>query len=156
MRALTVLISLFLLLSYASLFNWGGSRGIDLAVADTSQPTMISIPEGVFAMGDHYGYVDPSHPADEIPVHNVSISSFKMGQTDITVQQYCDYLNSAFSSNLIRVAKGLVYLIGGSDILFQTRQADQYSRMDWNGTTFCDLILSVRTPMSDSHILLYY
>jgi formylglycine-generating enzyme required for sulfatase activity len=131
-----LLICFVLFLSSLSIFGLGENRDVLVNAAAVSQHTMISIPGGVFAMGDHYGYVDPSHPSDEIPIHNVSISNFKIGQTDLTVQQYSDYLNSAFSSNLIRIANGLVYLIGGSDLLFQTRQADKYSRIDWNGTTF--------------------
>jgi formylglycine-generating enzyme required for sulfatase activity len=103
--------------------------------AKSSEPEMVSIPSGVFAMGDHYGYVDPKHPTDEIPVHDVSISSFIIGKTTVTVQQYCDYLNSANSQGLIRVTKGLVYAGNGDELLFQTRQADQYSRIGWDGNS---------------------
>jgi formylglycine-generating enzyme required for sulfatase activity len=94
------------------------------------------IPGGTFEMGDHYGYVDPQHPTDELPIHNVDISQFSIGKTNITVQQYCDYLNSAFSQGLIRTDSGKVYLSNGKDLLFQTRQADQYSRIGWNGSRF--------------------
>jgi len=88
-------------------------------------------------MGDHYGYVDPQHPSDELPLHNVTVSAFLMDKFDITVQEYCTYLNSAMSQGLITVAGGsysitggaqssvnvtggLVYLTGGKDVLFLT------------------------------------
>jgi formylglycine-generating enzyme required for sulfatase activity len=101
-----------------------------------SKSTMVFISGGEFEMGDHYGYVDSSHPGDETPIHTVSISPFYIGKTDVTVQQFCDYLNSALLESVIRIDSGLVYLASGKDILFQTRQADQYSRIGWDGSKF--------------------
>jgi len=107
-----------------------------IAATTVSLPTMVRIPSGTFEMGDHYNFVDPSHPSDETPIHTLRITSFHMAKTDITVQQYCDYLNSALSQELIRVENGMIYAVGGSDILFQTRQADQYSRIGYSSGTF--------------------
>ena len=135
-RALSIAICTFLVLNCYGLFKLDENQGVMASALGTLQPTMLYLSGGVFAMGDHYGYVDPSHPSDEIPIHNVTVSSFKMGQNDITVEQYCLYLNSAMSSGNIRVTNGLVYLAGGSDVLFLARQADQYSRIGWNGTGF--------------------
>jgi hypothetical protein len=118
-----LLICLFLSLSCFNILSWSDNRGILVNASAVSQPTLLSIPGGVFGMGDYYGFGDPQHPSDEIPIHNVSISSFSIGQNDITVQQYCDYLNSALSKGIIRVSSGLVYLTGGTDNLFLTRQA---------------------------------
>ena len=50
-------------------------------------PKMIRIPAGSFRMGDLSG--DGS--SDEKPVHRVSISAFKMSQTEITFAQYDAY-----------------------------------------------------------------
>ena len=59
-------------------------------------------------MGDHYDYVDPGHGSDETPIHAVTVSAFYIGKNDITVQAYCDYLNSALSQNLINVTGGTI------------------------------------------------
>ena len=97
---------------------------------------MVSIPNGVFQMGDHIGFVDPQHPTDELPIHQVSISAFYIGKYDITVQQYSDYLNAALSQALITVSNGTVYLKDGKDILYKTSQAYQYSTISWDGSKF--------------------
>ena len=106
------------------------------AQTSPSLPVTVRIPGGSFEMRDHHNFVDPSHPSDEVPIHTARISSFYMGKTHVTVQQYCDYLNSALVQGLIRVANGLVYATGGSDVFFQTRDADQYSRIGYSGGTF--------------------
>ena len=104
-------------------------------------------------MGDHDDYVDPGHPSDELPLHNVRISALYISKNDITVQEYCDYLNSAMSHQLINVSggsyyvsggphtaisvsNGLVYLTGGKDVLFLTMQAYQYGTISWDGNVF--------------------
>lgn len=107
-----------------------------VSASDISQPNMVSITGGTFAMGDHYGFGDPDHPSDEVPIHNVTISSFSVAQNDITVQQYCDYLNSAWAQGSIVVSNGLVNLTGSKDVLFLTRQNYQYSPIGWNNSEF--------------------
>jgi formylglycine-generating enzyme required for sulfatase activity len=114
---------------------------------------MVQITGGTFAMGDHYGYVDPQHPSDELPLHNVTVSIFSMDKYDITVQEYCNYLNSAMAQGLITVAGGsysitggshssvsvnggLVYLTGGKDVLFLTSSAYQNAVIGWDGKKF--------------------
>jgi sulfatase modifying factor 1 len=116
-----------------------GTLSIPTVPASTiilSQLNLVAIPAGQYEMGDHTGYVDPQHPSDEIPLHTVRISQFYVGKFDITVSEYCQYLNSAISENRLSVANGLVYLTGGKDVLFQTRQADQYSGIGWEGGRF--------------------
>ena len=107
-----------------------------LTLGAQAQPTMTSVPAGTFQMGDHAGFVDPSHPSDEVPVHQVQLSAFLIGKTDVTVAQYRDFLASALSQGTIRVSSGTVYLAAGSDPLFLTRAADQYSRIGWDGSAF--------------------
>jgi formylglycine-generating enzyme required for sulfatase activity len=106
------------------------------SVPSSPWPLLVTVPTGEFEMGDHLGYVDPQHPSDETPVHRVRITGFEIGQFDVTVEEYCAYLNSVISQKAIAVANGLVYLTGGNAVLFQTRQADQYSRIGWDGTVF--------------------
>ena len=75
-------------------------------------PVFTLIKGGDFVMGDHYGYVDPQHPSDELPMHTVHVDSIYMGTYIITNQQYCDYLNSALSQGLIQVVNNVVKAIG--------------------------------------------
>jgi formylglycine-generating enzyme required for sulfatase activity len=97
---------------------------------------MVVVPGGEFEMGDHIGVIDPKHPSDEIPIHKVMISQFYIGKFDVTVGEYCDFLNSVIVQGQIKVSSGLVYLSAGKDVLFQTREADQYSRISWDGIRF--------------------
>ena len=46
--------------------------------------------------------------SSELPVHTVTLSSFKMSKYEITNQQYCDFLNSAYPAQ-IKVDGGVVY-----------------------------------------------
>jgi formylglycine-generating enzyme required for sulfatase activity len=114
---------------------------------------MVQIPGGQFAMGDHFGVVDPQHPTDEVPIHNVTISPYYIDKFDITVQQYCDFLNSAMAQGQITIGGGayyvsgaprdsisvnggLVYLKGGKDYFFLTLQAYNHSTISWDGQKF--------------------
>ena len=99
-------------------------------------PEMALVPGGQFEMGDHHNYVDPAHPSDEVPTHTVRIDSLYVGRYEITVQQYADFLNSALAQGSIEVRGGIVYRVGGGDIYFTTRQADEYSRIGWDGGRF--------------------
>ncbi len=36
----------------------------------------VLLPGGEYEMGDHFGFVDPSHPTDELPLHKVKVNSF--------------------------------------------------------------------------------
>ncbi|MHC4500768.1 MAG: SUMF1/EgtB/PvdO family nonheme iron enzyme, partial [Planctomycetota bacterium] len=52
-------------------------------------------------------------------------------------QQYCDYLNSANSENLIMVdGSGVVYPIGGGNAYCDTTGSSSYSRITWDGNNF--------------------
>jgi formylglycine-generating enzyme required for sulfatase activity len=133
-KALATLSLFIFLASCLTVLTYSDNQSVQ--ATSPSLVTMISLNGGTFAMGDHYGYGDPDHPSDEVPIHNVTISSFKIGQNDITVQQYCDFLNSAISQGTITVSNGLVNVTGGKDILFLTRQNYQYSPIGWNGSAF--------------------
>lgn len=58
--------------------------------------TMVSIPGGTFEMGTAISDQDPdsSFDDDEDPVHTVNISSFNLSETEVTLSQYCEFLNS--------------------------------------------------------------
>ncbi len=116
------------------------SDSVDFSVGVPSG--MAFIPGGEFEMGDHSGVGYP----DELPVHTVYIDAFAMDVFEVTNQQYCDYLNSAWSQGgLIEVTNGVVYKAGSgtsypycSTTSAPTGYPDygEHSRITWNGSTF--------------------
>ncbi len=84
--------------------------------SSVSSISEVLLPGGDFQMGDHYNFVDPAHPSDEIPIHAVSVSSFYVAVTVATNKQFLDFLNSSISQNLIEVRSNAVYAVGGTDI----------------------------------------
>ena len=94
------------------------------------------IPGGSFVMGDHFSFVDPDHPSDEIPLHSVTISPFYMATTLVTNTEYAAYLNAALKSGLIEVRSGIVYAVGGSNILFYTSSSVPLSTISYANSSF--------------------
>ena len=94
------------------------------------------IPAGEYEMGDHYGYVDPQHPSDEIPIHNVKIDSMFISINLITNQQYLTFLNSSLLKGSIEVKNNVVYLTGKTDTLCLTYQYFSYYGISYNGKEF--------------------
>jgi sulfatase modifying factor 1 len=100
---------------------------------------------GTFDMGDSFYERDQ----DERPVHTVTLDSFCMSNYEITNQQYCDYLNSAYPAQ-IKVDGGVVYDsndTSNSYPYYSTSSAPtslpswgEYSQIDFSGSVF-----SVRT-----------
>ena len=100
---------------------------------------MVYIPDGEFVMGDHFA---PEGWDDELPLHPVLIDAFFMGKYEITNQQYCDFLNSAYPAQL-KVVSGVVYAVsdtGNSYPYCNTHSADIDSQIDFSDPDF-----SVRT-----------
>ncbi len=115
--------------------------------AQEKMPGFALIPAGQFEMGDHFGYVDPDHPSDEGPLHTVSLGAFHIGIYDVTTQQYCEFLNAALARRLVEVRQGGVYLVGGKDLLCDTRVSSSGSRMGWDGKAFSVLDGKENHPM---------
>jgi len=103
-------------------------------------PGMAFIPGGEFEMGDHHG----DGGSGELPIHAVYLDSFFMSKFEITNQQYCDYLNSAYPAQL-KVVSGIVY--AASDSSNSYPYCDTYSYMDeyYSQIVFSDPDFSVRT-----------
>lgn len=101
-----------------------------------ASPSLATIPAGSFEMGDHHGFVDPKHGGDETPVHTVLLEAFQIGVFDVTTREFCEFLNAALTGKLIEVRNGGVYLVGGSDLLCETRTMSRYSRIGWDGGSF--------------------
>jgi formylglycine-generating enzyme len=69
--------------------------------------TFAELPAGTFVMGTNVPIRAFFEPAtDALPAHEVHISAFKMGTTEITTAQYCMYLNSALKAGEISVLLG--------------------------------------------------
>jgi formylglycine-generating enzyme required for sulfatase activity len=115
------------------------SKAVTVAAASGPSafaPTWVKIPGGTFSMGDHHSFVDPEHPSDELPLHDVTLSSFYMSTTLVTNSEYVAYLNSAMKSGLIEVRSGVVYATGGANPFVYTSSAVPRSSIVYADGTF--------------------
>jgi parallel beta-helix repeat protein len=113
---------------------YGANYKVRVTADDVQTPLdMVLIPSGEFDMGDHHDGTPWS-----LPIHAVYVDPFYMNRYEVTNQQYCDYLNSAYSQSLIEVRDGgVVYAVpGGSDAYCNTHEYDPESRIYFNGSTF--------------------
>lgn len=94
------------------------------------------IPSGTYAMGDHFGFVDPSHPSDELPVHTVTVASFNMAKTEVSNEQYLAFLNDQIVNGKIEVRNNLVYRKGDTNIYCYTNALGAYYSIAYNGKFF--------------------
>jgi formylglycine-generating enzyme required for sulfatase activity len=120
-------------------------RGVSSQTLDLPNFTLIK--GGDFVMGDHHGYVDPQHPSDELPLHTVHVDSMYMGTYHITNQQYCDYLNSAYTLGSIHVVNDVVKAIGDTNTYCYTNQYASYCSIGWNGSVFSVVDFRANHPM---------
>lgn len=106
------------------------------------QPPMSLVPEGEFEMGDHLG----TGYGGESPVHKVYLDSFYMDIFQITNEEFCSFLNSAYENYEIEI-KGdkVVYKIGDTEPYCDTTESDNASRIEWTGYVF------QVTPLDKSH-----
>lgn len=97
---------------------------------------MVLIPEGEFEMGNHF-YREAGF-SNEVPLHDVYIESFYMDVYEVTNQEYCTYLNSALSQDIIEVISYKVHKKGVSDLFYCKVALDplEASRIIWNGHNF--------------------
>jgi formylglycine-generating enzyme required for sulfatase activity len=107
---------------------------------DASEPDLTTIevlvPGGEFEMGDHFGFVDPAHPTDELPVHSVRVNSFYIGTTETTNSQFLMYLNKSFAMGLTEVRNNVVYARGGTDPLYYTNGYASFYSIAFSGSSF--------------------
>lgn len=95
-------------------------------------PDSVLIPEGEYEMGDHSGIGAPN----ERPIHATYIDAFLMDVFEVTHEEYCTYLNSAYSQELIEVSGGVVYKKDDIEPYCDTTTSSSNSRITWNGSTF--------------------
>ncbi|MEI6435977.1 MAG: DUF1566 domain-containing protein [Bacteroidota bacterium] len=120
----------------------GGMDNISLNISEAA------IPGGEFQMGDHFGYIDPNHPSDELPVHLVKVDSFNMAKTETSNQQFLAFLNSYLLQGLIEVRSDIVYLTGGDDVLCYTNQFEAWYSIGYDGSAFYMTDFRANHPMT--------
>lgn len=108
----------------------------DDKVIPDSTITEVLLPGGEYEMGDHFGFVDPSHPSDEVPIHKVKVNSLYIGITETTNGQFLKYLNDALENRIIEVRNNTVYATGGNDPLYFTNQYATYYSIGYSGGAF--------------------
>lgn len=96
----------------------------------SAAPEEVLIPSGSFEMGDHHDLGGREHRNDELPIRSVFLKAFHMGKYEVTVAQYCEFLNDAN----VEVRQGLVYQ--DTDLLCDTRESSRYSRIAYNQGKF--------------------
>ena len=111
----------------------------------------IFIPGGAFEMGAH---LDALYDAK--PVHTVQLDSFYMSRFQMTNQRYCDFLNSALLSGLIKVNNDLVYAaddIDNSHPFCGTHQSDSISQIDYSNGHFSVRLKDGTVDMADHPVI---
>ena len=98
--------------------------------------TEVQLSGGDFDMGDHFGFVDPNHPSDEMPIHKVRVNAFRMATMVTTNQQFLTYLNAALTKGLVEVRNNIVYAAGSSEIYYYTNQYASYYSIGYDGKVF--------------------
>lgn len=101
-----------LILIFLSTFFYISDANPDITAANSiNQPlqtiqgiNFVSIPGGTFQMGDEKGDLEDFCR----PVHQVTVSSFQMSETEITNSQYCAYLKAALASGDILATNSTV------------------------------------------------
>jgi formylglycine-generating enzyme required for sulfatase activity len=107
----------------------------------------VRLPGGEFRMGDHFGFVDPSHPSDELPIHLVRVDPFYIAATHTTNEHYQAFLNDALSKRLVEVRNGVVYRAGSSDVYYFTHQYAPYYSIGFDGAAFSIADFRARHPV---------
>jgi len=108
----------------------GGADNYELNITESL------VPGGEFEMGDHFGFVDPSHPSDELPIHKVKVNAFYCAKTETTNEQFLAFLNASFLKGTIEVKSYAVYLAGTTDLICYTNQFASYYSISFNGKVF--------------------
>ena len=108
------------------------AQDLTLGLSGSDLDEMALVPGGEYEMGDHHG----DGYGDELPVHAVYIDPFWIDVHEVTNEEYCTYLNSAYAQGLIEMIGGVVYKYGDTEGYCDTTTSSSYSRITWNGSTF--------------------
>jgi formylglycine-generating enzyme required for sulfatase activity len=125
---------MFLAIHFSSCKKNEDNPGQDIDSVTTGSE--VKLPGGEYEMGDHFGFVDPAHPNDELPIHLVKVNSFYMATMETTNEQFLDFLKSALSDGLIEVRNNVVYAKGGNESYYLTNQYASYYSIGFATNTF--------------------
>lgn len=94
---------------------------------------MVFVEGGTFEMGDNWG----NGESDELPVHTVSLSSFYMGETEVTNAQVVALFNWAYGQGLVNVVLDIVKNTQGNkqNLLDLRYDASPPCQISWTGTS---------------------
>ena len=110
---------------------------------------MVFINGGEFDMGCH-AETGANCDDEELPVHEVNLDPYYMSVLEVTNQQYCEYLNSAYVQGLIDdpdLHDGQVHQAGDNGHYCDTTTSSSYSRITWDGTVFAVVFGKENHPM---------
>lgn len=93
---------------------------------------MVAVPGGMFLMGRNGGEGEP----DELPPHNVIVSSFYIDVYEATNQAYVAFLNAAYQQGQIQPVAGRVWRTGGIEIYCDLSTYTAESHIHWDGAVF--------------------
>jgi formylglycine-generating enzyme required for sulfatase activity len=109
---------------------------------------LVAIPAGSFVMGDHSGFVDPKHPSDEVPLHDVSVRAFSLARTETSCADYLVFLEAALAAGEVAVQGAAVVSTADGEILCDTADAPAPSCVTFGGGHFGVAAGRDRFPMS--------
>lgn len=90
----------------ACLVNYLNDEGGTISLA------MVSVPAGMFTMGQRDDGDDAAGFADALPRHDVTLSAYKIGKFEVTNAQYCEVLNWALARHYLENSSGGGYSVG--------------------------------------------
>ncbi|HPG83886.1 MAG TPA: DUF1566 domain-containing protein [bacterium] len=120
------------------------STGSEPEIVDMQEAV---IPGGTFVMGDHFAFVDPSHPSDETPLHTVKVNAFAMAKFETSNRFYAAFLNRALAADEIQIRDNTVYKAGSDEILCYTHEYASWYSLSFQGSTFTIANLRADHPM---------
>lgn len=94
----------------SAIVNPAGSPVLGTSAANTGQPELVSIPGGVFRMGDTAGDLEPVCR----PVHEVELIDYRLGARLVSGAETARVFNWALQQKLVTVAAASVNLTGGA------------------------------------------
>lgn len=119
-----------------------GRASIQVEATGPGQPgeivpgEMISIPAGTFQMGDPWN----EGSTNERPVHSVYLDAYKIGNYEVTNQEYADVLNWAQGRGYLKDSSGGTYTNGliyaYCQPIADTETSSSYSQITYSGGAF--------------------
>ncbi len=85
----------------------------DDASVDASAPPRTALPTGLHLVSLMAGAFSMGGPGADGPVHEVTLSAFALGETEVTNAQYVEFLNAAYAAGAVSVERRARGMPGG-------------------------------------------